>query len=397
MATGKLDSTHVNYFETNISPSADDQQLHLETSGKYLDRDIYINILGSSNLDEPVITATASKDALSVETNTVTPTNPKLTIATSGSFFTQADSYGITTTKPSGTDGTAYLTVHEDHSTQTAGSADSFWKVNKSEATYTNTAGYLPEHTTEQTLFAATSLTGGDSASISIDITDNFSAHYIPVVSVSGGGGKLTATANYSDTPTVTVTPTFSGTSLSNTITVTTTEPASGTKYIKLEGASSSLSGKTTVTRGAVTYTNSAGAIAAHSGTTLSLSESSTCQPTVTIGAGTATTQYLVLTQGSIFAATKAAADSTYSSYTEISSDNVVVPSEGYLIIQKGWYETDQKISLATLVPNTANIPTSTSSPYILSGKTAYDKDGKLITGGILTYDGSYSLTTVSA
>jgi hypothetical protein len=42
-------------------------------------------------------------------------------------------------------------------------------------------------------------------------------------------------------------------------------------------------------------------------------------------------------------------------------------------------------------VPDEANIPYSTSSPYILNTYTAYDINGNLITGGIPTYQGTFT------
>lgn len=72
---------------------------------------------------------------------------------------------------------------------------------------------------------------------------------------------------------------------------------------------------------------------------------------------------------------------------------SITIASGGWLQMTAGYYPATA-ISLATLVPDAANIPYSTQSPYILSGKTAYDVNGALITGGIGTYGGLYEETT---
>lgn len=61
----------------------------------------------------------------------------------------------------------------------------------------------------------------------------------------------------------------------------------------------------------------------------------------------------------------------------------LILASGEYLKITAGYVREDLYYSLAGLVPDGANIAASGSSPYILNAKTAYDKDGNLITGGI--------------
>lgn len=69
--------------------------------------------------------------------------------------------------------------------------------------------------------------------------------------------------------------------------------------------------------------------------------------------------------------------DKTDASYTTVSSP--VLTENGYLYINAG-YTGDQKISLATLVPDNANI-TSTNANLVYNTVKAYDSDGKLIVG----------------
>lgn len=75
------------------------------------------------------------------------------------------------------------------------------------------------------------------------------------------------------------------------------------------------------------------------------------------------------------------------SGYTE--NTTAIVPSNGYLLLSAGYYNAT-KISLATLVPDTTS-NTAAAVSHILAGYKAFDKDGKLLTGTIPTYDGSYT------
>lgn len=76
--------------------------------------------------------------------------------------------------------------------------------------------------------------------------------------------------------------------------------------------------------------------------------------------------------------------------YTDISSTAPILISGSYLFINEG-YTPNVKISLAKLVPDATG--TNASAQYILSGYTAFNNDGGLITGTMQTYDGSYTVT----
>ena len=77
--------------------------------------------------------------------------------------------------------------------------------------------------------------------------------------------------------------------------------------------------------------------------------------------------------------------------YVDISATTAspVLVSGDYLYISKGWTD-DVKISLAKLVPDGSDV--KGHSEYILSGHTAYDDDGTLVTGSIPTYAGAYTV-----
>ena len=78
-------------------------------------------------------------------------------------------------------------------------------------------------------------------------------------------------------------------------------------------------------------------------------------------------------------------------SYVDISATTAapVLVSGDYLYINEGWTDA-VKISLAKLVPDGSDI--KGHSEYILSGHTAYDEDGTLVTGSIPTYAGAYTV-----
>ena len=86
--------------------------------------------------------------------------------------------------------------------------------------------------------------------------------------------------------------------------------------------------------------------------------------------------------------------------YTDISSSAPVLVSGDYLYVNKGYFDTDSKISLAKLVPDAATLVGSAAA-YLYKDYTAYDKDGTLITGTMndatLTASATGSATISSA
>lgn len=209
-------------------------------------------------------------------------TTPVVTLSSSGTFKT-ATSYGVTSTKPSGTDGTNYLTIDGSGSVTTTGVATSSWKATY----YGDNVSITEAGLIENNLWAGppTYQEGSQTVNITPTVTDNFAPLYIPIVSPSFSGGGLTP-INYSGTPTITLA-TGSSTNMTN-ITVGAQNTSAYPYYFKVNASTAALSGATTVTRAAMTYTNGAGAIAAHSGTQALASGSSS--PTVTVKAASNST-----------------------------------------------------------------------------------------------------------
>lgn len=69
------------------------------------------------------------------------------------------------------------------------------------------------------------------------------------------------------------------------------------------------------------------------------------------------------------------------SDFNDISATAPVLESGGYLYITEG-YNQNQKISLAQLVPDDASL-VGGPSDFVVSGQTAYDNDGMLVTGNL--------------
>ena len=72
----------------------------------------------------------------------------------------------------------------------------------------------------------------------------------------------------------------------------------------------------------------------------------------------------------------------------------VVLQSEGWLKMTAGYYGAT-KIQLATLIGDNADILPNISgeSNVLLAGYKAYDDHGRLLSGSIGTYTGSYEVT----
>lgn len=124
---------------------------------------------------------------------------------------------------------------------------------------------------------------------------------------------------------------------------------------------------------------------------TTSITEGTTTVSGTSATRGTATWNTGWITAGSISAATFANEATTGTTYVDITdtTEAPVLSSGGYLYINAG-YVDNLRISLAKLIPDIANI---TSGDYILSGYSAYDKDGTLVVGTIQTYDGTYTVS----
>ena len=152
-------------------------------------------------------------------------------------------------------------------------------------------------------------------------------------------------------------------------------------------------------------YSNTAGYVSAHTNAnnggivykkikTTSITQGATTVSSGTATRGTATWGSGWITSGAMSAATfgsAAASGKTSSSYVDISdtTEAPVLVSGDFLYINKG-YVDDLKISLKKLVPDGSDV--KGHAEYILSGHSAYDNDGTLVSGSIQTYLGEYTV-----
>lgn len=242
----------------------------------------------------PIVTPQVTAGSYTTNTNKNTVTNPQVTIAASGSFITNSATYGLTTTAISGTDGTAYLTI-DAVPTSTTGQAVSEWKATKAASTYSTSYQGLVNLTSGAQVVPPAIVSGTTATTITTTVTDNFPKYYIPIVSAPTFNGG---------TPTINLS---SNAVTSSNITTATT----GTYYITVTATG-------TATRGAVTYSNTSGVIAAHNGASALSASTSTASSTATtiyIPTASITVSSSALTVGSAgmtAAGFTAASSSTY-------------------------------------------------------------------------------------
>ena len=129
---------------------------------------------------------------LSVSSFVSNLTGPTVTVDSSGTFKS-ATSYGVTSTAPSGTDGTNYLTIDGSATVTTKGSVKASASATRDAVLYNGAyAGYLNKEDNTEVLATATTSKTSDAFEIGAIITDSFKPLYIPIVSVTGTGGGMT-------------------------------------------------------------------------------------------------------------------------------------------------------------------------------------------------------------
>lgn len=228
----------------------------------------------------PTVTPAFDGGALSGNNISGSQTKGSVTISESGTFFADAakTNFGVTTTKPtSGTDGTNYLTVHEEHSI-TSDTATGSTTITRGAVLYNGAVnGYVSKADNTQALAAGGDKTVSASITVTPSVKDNFEPYYIPIVTPTFDGGTLSITNSTTDTgalsggalaagtgevsitTTPVVTPSVSGTAVSSTsqtnFGVTTTKPSGtdGTNYITLDPSGSVTTTGKTKGRGSVT------------------------------------------------------------------------------------------------------------------------------------------------
>lgn len=180
---------------------------------------------------------------LSVTPSVNSLTAPTVTVDSSGTFKT-ATNYGVTSTAPSGTDGTNYLTI-DGKASVTKGSVKVSASATRDAVLYNGVyKGFLDKADNTQVLDEASTSKTTDASEINPTITDSFKPLYIPIVSVTGKGGGLSKASSGNSVsitgtnPTVTLL--YDGKFTDTTgasYGVTTTEPTTGedgTDFLKI-------------------------------------------------------------------------------------------------------------------------------------------------------------------
>ena len=223
---------------------------------------------------------------LSVSSSVSNLTGPTVTVDSSGTFKS-ATSYGVTSTAPSGTDGTNYLTIDGSATVTTKGSVKASASATRDAVLYNGAyAGYLNKEDNTEVLATATTSKTSDAFEIGAIITDSFKPLYIPIVSVTGTGGAMSKASSGNSVsitgtnPTVTLS--YDGKFTDTTgasYGVTTTEPTTGedgTDFLKVgvggTSDSQTFTGSATINVDRAAVTNSGlkqGAINIADGTTL--------------------------------------------------------------------------------------------------------------------------------
>lgn len=284
--------------------------------------------------------------------------------------FTPAVSTNMATlsAKPSsGTEGTDYFTITGSGSKAGTVTGKAFGEegyIGSAFATVTGGSVSGAVAADDKKYIAKAAIAGSGTASATVTVAPGD-------VSIAAGSGTVTGKTKISATP-------------------TTSTSAVGDFYIPIK---------------ANVAANSTGSTGAISGTVSASVSSAGYAPATLTGSGsvsgTATAKTSAKSSSEYFISLNKAAFSnsvpsgmTDSQFTDISDSAPALVSGGYLYIKEG-YNASQKISLARLVPDNASLVAGASDD-IVSGQTAYDNDGNLITGSLVANSQAGALVTES-
>ncbi len=260
--------------------------------------------------------------------------------------------------------------------------------------------------TTDATAAAPSVDTAGYVSSIVGTKNQKVTSNITKTVAKIVGSTSITGTSTYKPTISKQTISISNVTDASNG-SATTTAPTSGV-YVAVQSSSGSgtitatpsvtTAGYGTASYHGITGNNQTITLNASDTTYIPIKTSSVTETATTISGSTATRgtrSYSAgwITANTLTTATFANTATSGKTYVDISATSAapILASGGYLYINKG-YTDDLKISLARLVPDDANITPAagtTTSPDIITGVTAYDKNGTLLTGSMPACDAS--------
>ena len=349
----------------NKTGSTSGEKLTLQTSGKWVDRNIEI---------------AAPSVSVSIENATVKSTDVVITDVAvgdkTGSNYAVTKT-GVTVPAPvveeagfiSETEGTKSAASASVNATIGAGSLAASLTSNTNGSASMAAKGFVASAEATAYEVDLTTVAGKvvPHAAVAAEgyVRDEVSDGAEATVAVSGNGDKLYLPE--ADVKATATEVTAASVTLSSTATVKTA--ASGDYKVTVSGASTNGQAKAAASTTGVGMVSAADAAEATVATTVS----------------DIADKVVYIQAGEIHVADKEAELSDFAENT-----TAVVPSEGFLTIAEGYYPAT-KIALSTLVPDDANITSAEGAKFILEGKTAYDKDGKLITGTIPTVTAAVS------
>ena len=204
-------------------------------------------------------------------------TKPKVTVTQSISSVA-ATTFGFVATAPSGTEGINYIKI-DATGTPTAGSVKATADASSAAVVFAQAvAGNITKEANAVARAGQSATQATKNITVTPTVTDNAAPVYVPVVTPIFAGGSVSGSASVTVTnPTVTVSTTMSTGAADYG--VTTTQPTSG-EYISIVASNSTVAGKATpsgsASRGAVTFSNSAGVIKTNSGASALTASSAT-------------------------------------------------------------------------------------------------------------------------
>lgn len=366
-------------------PNKDGNTLKFTTAGKYVDRDIEVEIpeVASHAITGTGISTSGATASITPSVSTTKNGDGKYPISGSGTIS-------------GSTSGTATLTIP----TQTIDgkTINGGWIDN---GTYTGTVTGSVSGTASASgaidpigLSADGSITNTEITSVTVGTKSSGKYPITGSKSISGSASAGVATTGFGVKGVETASKTLSGTASVNT---------------SIGAASMSVTGSATVKPNGVTAANgnakvastSTSTTAPESGYYIGVTPSTAASTPITQTKGTLTAGYLgaqseISTSGSVTGGSGSkhyvqiqagsigtAASDPGTGYTE--NTTAAVSSGGYLKLDEGYYPAT-KISLGTLIgDDIASITSTTASSSMLSGFRAYDKDGNVLLGNIET------------
>ena len=418
-------------IDLSVDQSGTGKKVTLSTAGTFLDRDIEIEAPTAKVSAGAVTSGSATVSSVTVGSYDSTNKNypvtgskavPAPTVNTAGYVSSSVGTKTAGTATVAATVGAA--SIKSGSATVSSVTVGSYNSTNKHypitgsatvSAPTVTTAGYIDSAggtkatntATVSATVAPATIKSGSATISSVSVGTKTSGSYpvtgsatvsAPTVTTAGyidstGGTKNTGSASVSATiPAAAATVTYSGTATAPTIAAGEASADNANQIVATPSTTAPSSGYYVAVKATAPATTLS-ATTKSVGTKGYLGDASEITSSASVAAKTGSTYYAPVEAATVGVASADPGED----YAE--NTTAVVPSDGYLKIEEG-YLPATKISLATLVPDDANITANaTGQATIRTGTTAYDKDGHLITGTMgnaTVTSGAASVTAVT-